>query len=98
LPRRARNTDMSVMTKIVIYAGTDSGKYVLVLQLQEDNPYLGEPVVIKTPTDATFLSAPRTGIGIVHAPSVQHIMTKSQCSGFGPILLVPAPTEDGGWG
>lgn len=54
LPRRARNTDMSVMTKIVIYAGTDSGKYVLVLQLQEDNPYLGEPVVIKTPTDDTF--------------------------------------------
>ena len=42
------------MTKIVIYAGTDSGKYVLVLQLQEGNPYLGEPVVIKTPTDDTF--------------------------------------------
>ena len=90
---------MAVMTKIVIYGGTGSGKYVLALQLLADNPFLGDPVVIRTPTDMTpFLSSPHSGIGIVHALNVQHIMTKSQCSGFGPVLFVPAPTEVEAWG
>lgn len=85
---------MAVMTKIVIYGGSCSGKYVLAVQLLADNPFLGEPVVIRTPSDMTpFLSSPHSGIGIVHALNVQHIMTKSQCSGFGPVLFVPAPTE-----
>ena len=71
---------MGVMTKIVIYGGTGSGKYVLALQLLADNPFLGEPVVIRTPSDMTpFLRSPHSGIGIVHALNVQHIMTKSQC-------------------
>jgi hypothetical protein len=90
---------MAVMTKIVIYGGTSSGKYVLALQLKQDNPILGEPVVIKSPSDMTpFLSSPHSGIGIVHALNVQHIMTKSQCSGFGPVLFVPAPADVEAWG
>ena len=89
---------MGVMTKIVIYGGTGSGKYVLALQLLADNPFLGDPVVIRTPTDMTpFLSSPHSGIGIVHALDVHHIMTKSQCSGFGPVLFVPAPAEVEAW-
>lgn len=39
------------MTKIVIYGGTGSGKYVLALQMKQDNPMLGEPVLIRSPSD-----------------------------------------------
>lgn len=55
--------------------------------------------MIKSPSDMTpFLNSPHSGIGIVHATNVQHIMTKSECAGFGPVLFVPAPTEVKAWG
>lgn len=87
------------MTKIVIYGGPGSGKYVLALQLRRDNPILGEPAIIKSPSELRlFLSAPDSGIGIVHALSVDHIITKSRMMELGPVLFVPAPAEVEAWG
>ncbi|MBA8904122.1 hypothetical protein [Phyllobacterium sp. P30BS-XVII] len=90
---------MAVMTKIVIYGGTGSGKYVLALQLKRDNPVLGEPILLKSPSEVRpFLQSPHSGIGIIHALSVAHIMTKSHEMEFGPVLFVPAPKEVEQWG
>jgi hypothetical protein len=90
---------MAVMTKIVIYGGTGSGKYVLALQMKQDNPMLGEPVLIRSPSDLRpFLSSPDAGIGIVHALSVQHIILKSRTMDLGPVLFVAAPAEAEAWG
>ncbi|MBA8881011.1 hypothetical protein [Phyllobacterium myrsinacearum] len=87
------------MTKIVIYGGTGSGKYVLALQMQQDNPTLSDPVIIKSPSDLRpFLSSPHTRIGIVNALSVDHIISKSRMMELGPVLFVPAPAEVEAWG
>lgn len=87
------------MTKIVIYGGTGSGKYVLALQLHHDNPILGEPTLIKSPADLRpFLSSPHTGIGIVNATNVQNIILKVRSMDLAPVLFVPAPAEVEAWG
>ena len=86
------------MTKIVIYGGTGSGKYALALQLLQDNPMLGEPVLIGSPSQMRpFLNSAHSGIGIVNATNIQRIITKTRSMAVGQVLFVPAPAEVEAW-
>lgn len=77
-----------------MYGGRESGKYALALQLLQDNPFLGEPVLLEDPAAMKkFLATPRANMGIVVSSSVQLIMNKSSDEKFGSVLFIPAPGE-----
>lgn len=82
-----------IATKIVVYGNKDGGKYVTVMRLMRDNPFLSEPYVIKSMENMKhFLSTPTRSLAIVTAPSVDHIVKRCAGMNLGSVLFIADPT------
>lgn len=83
---------MTILMKVIVYGGPDSGREALAQQLAYDNPVIDCPQIITNAKDMrAYLNTPQSHIGIVNAVSVAAIMRRCPGQKFGAVLFVAAP-------